>query len=236
MASNKTTTKRLAPLLVANLIPMAGMFFYGWEVLTVFVVYLVETAMVGLFTLARLVTVIYFSKPKVRTDGPIHPKVADKSASQLLRFLSHFYFIFFMQSVVFFTSFGLLMPGLTETSRISTFLLHFFQPEILISLVVLFLGHLFILFSEVFSGSLWTVPISIIAKQPYLRLFVQQFAVILGGFLLIFLARFSSPTAMLIFGIGFVLAKLVFETYYQPLSEKATVSSQFLDNPNKISL
>ncbi len=86
-------------------------------------------------------------------------------------------------------------------------------------------GLLFVILLKHFSGQLKQTSMEEIITQPYLRVFIQQFAIIFGGFALILLARFSNQSVIIAFGTVFIAAKLVFEIYYQALVRKADLSS-----------
>ena len=47
-------TRAVAALLVANAIPLAGVLFLGWSLWTILVIYWLENAIVGLFSLPRI--------------------------------------------------------------------------------------------------------------------------------------------------------------------------------------
>lgn len=224
MASTKTTKKTLFALLVANLVPLVGLLLFEWDLISVFAAYMLETALVGLFALVRIIAVFYGNKPGKVNEARTYATAASPFRPAL-RFVVHFYFILFVQSLVFLVSVGLLMPETAQASSVTEYLVQFLQHETLISLLALFAGHSIVLFSEMFSGSLWVSDPNTISGRPYLRLFVQQFAVILGGFIMILLSNLSAHAAMIAFGAGFVLLKMVFEFSYQSLSEKANVST-----------
>jgi hypothetical protein len=54
-AYRRTATSRSAVvLLVANLIPLVGVLFFGWSLLTILVLYWLENGIVGLWNLPRI--------------------------------------------------------------------------------------------------------------------------------------------------------------------------------------
>ena len=84
---------------------------------------------------------------------------------------------------------------------------------------VFFLGYGYKTTSEfIVTGQYKTIPLGLLMFQPYLRIFVQQFTVIIGSFFLVF-------GAGKIFILIFALIKTAFEIYvdYEGILNKAAV-------------
>jgi hypothetical protein len=187
----KNTTKApfsgmlILNILVTNVVPLVGVLFWGWDTEKVLLTYLLETIVVGLVHALRLCLVhfLFRNRPEVlaraeeirNTFGP----QGMEGGFLILFFLFHFFFFVAVQSMV--------LGGFTHGSMLSIIrrLAAGLDDQSLTPVLLSFLGiQLVYLLNELLSGKYSGSPLSTIFFQPYKRIVIQQFMVILGGFLL----------------------------------------------------
>jgi hypothetical protein len=191
-------------LIVVNLIPLFGVWFEGWDAKQVFLVYCLETVIVGVINVIKMAVVTIFVKPKdVWENG-------GSSSMQsgwlfIFFFIAHYGFFVFIQTQMFFAFSGLIHDG--------TFLIKYSQiPDLLGSngklLLLIFIAYYTAqnVIDFFASGNYKTISMSRLMFEPYMRIFVQQIVVILGGMFLNF-------GAGKIFVLIFIAAKIFFELF-----------------------
>ena len=136
----------------------------------------------------------------------------------ILFFMVHYGFFIFIQLSIFFSVAGF-GNAFTESPGVLQFIIH---PMDLLSpgtqqLLILFIASygLVVLKDFVFNGAYKTASIGALMFAPYARIFVQQFCVIIGSFLLGF--NLGS-----IFILVFVIIKIFFESIvdFQKMTKK----------------
>lgn len=186
-------------LILANLIPVYGVWFMGWSAREAFVIYALETIILGLLTVTKLlITTLY---------RPTDKWYANNTVSQV----SGLFFIVF-----FVLHYGLFVA--VQTSIISTAIgvdgkgfFHFFfnwyeyidhnNQWMLAGFVVSYLATDLLPFLA--KGHYKVVPMMLLMFQPYGRIFVQQVIVIIGS---MFLALGSDKGFILIFAVVKIIA------------------------------
>jgi len=191
-------------LIIVNLIPVYGVWFEGWNAAQIFLVYCLETVIIGLFTVVKLACVTIFVKPREEWN------VAKGSAMAtglffILFFIVHYGIFVFVQTQIFFGVSGLIKDGsLLGTYReIPRALGHEGRLLLLIFIVYYTLQTLYDFF---LSGEYKTISMMKLMFQPYGRIFVQQFVVIIGSMFLTF-------GATRIFILVLALVKIYFESF-----------------------
>lgn len=176
-------------MLVANAIPLYGVVALNWDGLVVIILYLIETAIIGIFHALRIFTFGSFLGFK---EGRA-PKVSIFIA---VFFLFHFFMFLYVQSVLFFGIVKSEITGLQSSFNIMYNFALFFREPYLISIYAFAASQLAYTGREVLLTKEYA---SLTAANymflPYIRIFVQQFVVIFGA--MIFLA-FNSITALVV--------------------------------------
>jgi hypothetical protein len=205
-------------LIVANLVPVYGVWFLGWNAREVFMIYCTETIIVGLFTLLKMGIVTAIKKWDWWENNGSRFKV--HGLFHMLFFLVHYGFFIAIQMFIFskttifdsskdlgLFNFLFSMPG------------HFNKSSwIMLSSFIVGYGYKnlteFILTDEYKRASL-----SYIMFEPYIRIVVQQFTVIVGSFLLLF-------GASNVFILFFALVKIFFTVGidYEGMLKKAAAA------------
>lgn len=191
-------------LIAMNLIPLYGVLQLGWEAKDIFLVYLLESVIVGVFNVFQM-WIITLVKPKDEwSNGGASTMVSGYFF--MVFFIIHYGFFVFIQMIFFFGAAK--YPGLGNGfAAPAKFLLHLptylhgYTRWLLIGFVIsYFFG---VLKDFVFTGKFRTQSLGVQMFAPYGRIFVQQFAVIIGSFLLLF--DFGT-----IFIVVFIVVKICF--------------------------
>jgi len=206
-------------LILANLIPVYGVWYEGWNAAQVFLVYCLETVIIGLFNVVKMGCVTIFVKPKDvwSTNGGI---TIVGGLFFIVFFIVHYGFFVFIQTQIFFGVSGFIKDRsfLGSYSEIPAVLGDEGQLLLLIFITYYTLHTLYNFF---LSGEYKTISMGKLMFQPYGRIFVQQFVVIVGS---MFLAMGFTD----IFILVLVLVKIGFElfTNFDGFIDKAEAESK----------
>ncbi len=191
-------------LIAANLVPVFGVWFLGWSAVDAFIVYALETIILGLITLLKLGVM---TMTRGKDDWHNQGSTTKVSGLFFMAFFTLHYGLFVaIQTSIFAQSANIVPQGAG--------LLHFFfhwysyiNEDIAIMLGAFILSYLFRSFVPfIIQGDYKTMSMMRVMFQPYGRIFVQQFTVILGS---MFLSFGWGKGFILIFAI----AKIFFEVY-----------------------
>ncbi len=203
------------PIIFWNLLPFAGVAFLKWEPVSIFIFYALETIIVGLFNVLKLLVVYKYGMPT---------KPGEEGVSGLgiiPFFIVHYYFFVFIQLSVFFPTTKLYHTGSGPTTLIGT-LWHFINnsstgvalPSFILSCAMLF-------FTDFLGKGLYkTRSMGEQMFEPYPRIFVQQFVVIVGSFL--YAVTGAGVSVLFVF----VAFKLYFDLLLKDLSIESLVNLQ----------
>lgn len=193
--------------IIANLIPLLGVWFLGWQPTEIFIIYCFESLIIGLMTVIKiLITTLYKKRDEWENNGT---KTMVSGYFFIFFFIIHFGFFVFVQMTIFLSViklkglssgpgafFNLLSNPTKYISKIGMLLLLIFFVSYGIALIKDF----------IIPEKYKTISMSETLFSPYGRIFVQQFVVILGTFILMI-------NASKIFILIFVLTKIFFETF-----------------------
>ena len=171
-------------LIIVNLIPVYGVWFEGWNAAQIFLVYCLETVIIGLFTVIKLACVTLIVKPRDEWNAG-KGSVMVSGLFFILFFIVHYGIFVFVQTQIFFGVSGLVNDRsiLGTYRQIPKVLGHEGQLLLLIFIIYYTLQNLFDFF---LSGEYKTISMMKLMFQPYARIFVQQFVVIVGSMFLTF--------------------------------------------------
>ena len=191
-------------LVIVNLIPLYGVWFEGWNASEIFLVYCLETVIIGVINVLKMACVTIFVRQKDVWEN------AGASSMQsgwffIFFFIIHYGFFVFVQTQIFFNVSGLIPDGsfLMNYSKIPGLLGDNGKLMLLIFIAYYTMQNVFDFF---LSGNYKTISMGRLMFEPYMRIFVQQFVVILGSI-------FLSFGAGKIFILVFVIAKIFFELF-----------------------
>lgn len=219
-------------LIIVNLIPVYGVWFEGWNAAQVFIVYCLETVIIGLFNVIKMACVTLFVKPRDvwSTAGGI---TKAGGLFFIIFFMVHYGFFVFVQTQIFF--------GVSGLVKDNSFLGPYRQiPEILgkegLLLLMIFITYytLHTLFSFFLSGEYKTISLGKLMFQPYGRIFVQQLVVIVGSMFLTlgFSNVFILVLAVVKTGFELFINFNAFIDKAETESKKKIAAEQLKDQPN----
>jgi hypothetical protein len=191
-------------LIIVNLIPLYCVWFEGWNASEVFLVYCLETVIIGILNVLKMACVTLFVK---KTDVWENGGGTSMQSGWffILFFIMHYGFFVFIQTQLFFAVSGLIPEHsfLGSYSKLPTLLGSNGKLMLLIFIAYYSVQSFFDFFM---TGNYKTISMGRLMFEPYIRIFVQQFVVILGSMFLHF-------GAGKIFILIFVVVKIFFELF-----------------------
>jgi hypothetical protein len=192
-------------VIIANLVPLAGGWFLGWSAREIFLVYCLETIIIGLFTLLKmLVTGLIKKNDAWQNQGTVSRQ---PFWFFMLFFMVHYGMFVAIQMGLFFSVSGI---GKEFDVTLSNFFSRWpamLDHEAYIMLGVFVVSYGFRLTNDfILSGAYKTASLGFLMFQPYGRIIVQQFTVIAGSL-------FLSFGAGKLFILVFALIKIFFEVF-----------------------
>ncbi|MBX2934943.1 MAG: hypothetical protein KF825_11905 [Ferruginibacter sp.] len=169
-------------LILVNLVPVYGVWYEGWNAAQVFLVYCLETVIIGVINVIKMACVTLFVKPTDVWDY----KTGITRVSGLffiVFFIFHYGFFVFVQTQIFFGVSGIINDSsiIRSYSKIPAVLGH---DGLLLLLIFIAYYTLQTLFDFFLSGKYKQVTMIKLMFQPYGRIVVQQFVVIIGSMFL----------------------------------------------------
>ena len=170
-------------LILANLIPVYGVWFEGWNAAHIFLVFCLETIIIGIFNVVKMgATAAFIKQDDIwGTNGGM---TIFSSLFLIIFFTFHYGLFVFIQTQIFFGVSGLFK----NTSFFNSYLA---IPKVLgndgMLVLLIFITYytLQTLYSFFLSGEYKTISMSKLMFQPYGRIFIQQFVVIIGSIFLV---------------------------------------------------
>lgn len=184
--NTKTLKRKLGTadffLIVVNLIPVWGVWFHGWNAREVFMVYCLETIIIGLYTLLKL-AIAGIARPRDEWSNSGGIKVSQPFWFFMLFFTAHFgIFVAVQMSIFLETSGAEKALGISGTWDFITHFNKYLSSNSKWFLLSLVVSYGFLTLKDfVISGAFRSTSLGIIMFEPYGRIFVQQFTVILGS-------------------------------------------------------
>ena len=202
-------------IIAANLLPVIGVFVWDWSPVEVFMVYALETVVVGLFTLIKMGI-----SSAVRGGDDWY--AGGKSTRQPGIFFMLFFLVHYGMFVAIQTGLFVQVSGINKGTRTGffDFFIHwprYLGPDAWYMLIGFVISYTFSLIWDFLrTGKYKTTPMMLLMFQPYGRIFIQQVIVILGSMFLVF-------GAGKIFILIFAAVKIFFEVFinYDGLLNKA---------------
>ena len=200
-------------LIVANLVPLVGVLFFGWNVWMILIVYWLENGVVGVFNVLKMrkaagpIDAGSGSAATWRVNGR---PAADLSKAALIPFFVMHYGIFWLVHGIFVWT--LPVFGSMETPTVD--MTEGFQPlTIPFAVLVLAISHgLSYWFNFIKGGEYLRVSAAAQMFAPYGRLVVLHVTIIIGGMAIAFTGAPAAAVAILValktaLDIGFHLAE-----------------------------
>ena len=201
----KSLTRSDYFLIAANLLPVVGVWFLDWSPYAVFMVYALETVIIGLFTLLKMGIVTAIRKKDTWYNGP-------SQTQQSGIFFMFFFLVHYGMFVAIQTGMFVMVSGIGKQYHAGFFDFFLHWPEYLggdayYMLAGFFISYGFSMYRNfIRTGEYKTISMMKLMFQPYGRIFVQQLTVILGS---MFLAFGAGKIFILIFAV----IKIFFELF-----------------------
>ena len=211
----KTLTRSDYFLIAANLLPVAGVWIWGWSPKEVFMVYALETVIVGLFNLLKMGVVTAVRKTDIWYNGP-------SRTQQSGLFFMFFFLVHYGMFVAIQTGMFIQVSGIAKEYKVGffDFFIHwprYLGPDAYYMLAGFIISYGFNMYWNFLRPRQYrTISMMQLMFQPYGRIFIQQVTVILGSMFLVF-------GAGKIFILIFAAVKILFEVFvnYEGLLKKA---------------
>ncbi|MBL0144531.1 MAG: hypothetical protein IPP48_00900 [Chitinophagaceae bacterium] len=171
-------------LILVNLMPLYGVWFLGWDAKRIFIVYCMETIIIGVINVLKMSFVTLFIKKKDVWENNGGTSI-QSGWLFVFFFIAHYGFFVFVQTQLFFAITNM-MPNnslFMKYSKIPQLLGKDGQMMLFIFMAYYAVQSFFTFFS---SGKYKNVSMGRLLFEPYARIFIQQFIVILGSFFLVF--------------------------------------------------
>lgn len=186
-----------AVLILANMVPLVGVLFFDWDGKAIFVIYILETVLIGIINVLKMLTVYILNGTK--KEPPPSPGDNVSGWGLIPFFIFHYNFFVFVQSVLFFAFSSIwenvhTAPPFNLVANFSRFL----SGDTQLAVISLAIANAYYFINDfIMSNKYRTETMAGLMFQPYKRIFVQQFVVILGGF--IFMLSGSSAIVAILF-------------------------------------
>lgn len=165
-----------AALIAANLIPLAGVLIFGWQITTLLAVYWAETGVIGVYSLAKIMT----ADASSQKDGTSKIFTGYKLLLAVF-FCFHFGVFMFVHGTFLFMFFA-------ETTTVAAF--NF--SGVLLAVVGLFVSHGLSFYRNYWQESEYqALTPKRLMSQPYKRIMVMHFVIILGAFAMAYVGSFQ---------------------------------------------
>jgi hypothetical protein len=192
-------------VIVSNLLPVYGVWFLGWSPTEAFIVYALETIIVGILTLLKLAIATAVRKTDLWYNNGVTSKVS--GLFFMLFFTLHFGLFAAVQMSLFSASAGIVPPGSGGPLHFFFHWYDYINKDIAIMLSVFLVSYIARTFVPfIVNEEYKNVSMMRLMFQPYGRILIQQFTVILGS---MFLTLGFGKAFILIFA----LFKIFFEVY-----------------------
>ena len=217
-------------LIITNLLPLYGVMFEGWDPRQMFLVYCLETVIIGGYNVIKMAIVTFYKKKDV-WEGAGGSTSLVTGWFFILFFIFHYGFFVFVQTSIFAGVSGLSSTGglgpFNFLGRIFSFLT--IDAKTVLYIFILMYGGRAI-FDFILNGRYKTISLGLLMFQPYLRIFIQQVVVIFGS---LFLAFGAGKIFMLIF-VSIKIGAEVFFNFdtYLDKAEKMQKLKEMIDRPH----
>ena len=192
-------------MIAINIVPLFGVLFKGWDPKQMFLIYCLETVIIGFYNILKMAIVTVFKKKHVWENNGNMLMVSGWFF--ILFFILHYGLFVTVQMSIFSGVSGF---GSEGTFGPFSFVFHINRYLTQDTKVVLY-GFILVyglrtVMEFIVTGQYRTISMGHLMFQPYLRIFIQQFVVILGSMFIVF-------GGGKIFMIIFVIIKIWFELY-----------------------
>lgn len=215
---------------ITSIVMLFGVLFFNWSAQSVIYAYIFETIIIGLIHIVKMILVVLFSEEEEKKKQEKGQLVGIYS---VFFFCIHYFFFVTIQMLFVFQ----IMNIEYENNQISSNFLEFGKnfkylfsiPDMKEAYTLIFAGNIYHTLKNYVIPKLYRKDtVAELFMQPYLRVIVQQFVAILGGFFLIIANGAKAIAVILIIvrtfvdliGISISQNKLMVEKVYKVLYEE----------------
>lgn len=192
-------------IILANLLPVYGVWFMGWSAVEVFIVYAMETLILGILTVFKLLMATLAQGVNTWYNNGAQSTVS--GLFFIVFFVMH-YGIFTLVQTSIFAGVSRIIPIGKSPEYFFFHFWEFINQDIGIMLLIFVLSYLLRdLLPFLIRKEYLHTPMLMLMFQPYGRIIIQQFTVILGSMFLTF--KLGA-----VFVLVFALVKIVAEVYF----------------------
>ncbi|MFN8288483.1 MAG: DUF6498-containing protein [Chitinophagales bacterium] len=162
------------PIVLWNLTPFIGVVAFGWAPISVFICYALETIVIGIFNVFKLIAVNYFGLPPASDEKGV------QGLAVIPFFLVHYYMFVFIQLSIFFPMAG--TDGLGPIDFVKKIFSFTANADYNVALGLFVVNNAYLFVTDFILPRAYEKRTVLQQMfEPYTRIFVQQFVVILGA-------------------------------------------------------
>ncbi|MBX3144947.1 MAG: hypothetical protein KF813_14405 [Trueperaceae bacterium] len=192
----------LASLILANLVPLVGVFLWDWNLSDLLLLYWIENGVIGIYTVLKMLT---SSVPGLGKLTNIYRKL--QGVPFFIVSYGIFWLIHGLFVVVLFNRGGPTIPVQPDTFFFAAVIVSWMRADVLAWPVIgLLLSHGVSFVSNfLLGGEYRRQSIEVLMNQPYERVLILHLTIVFGGFIVMLL---GSPQLVLVL---FVVLKVVID-------------------------
>ncbi len=208
--------KANAFLWVSALCMLFGLLVLHWSPASVLTAYFFETIIIGLIHVVKMLTVLFWSKAQKAI--PPNKKTNENHGGSILFFIAHYFFFVFVQSVFMFLLLQGEVSGVKDSFQVwNNYAVLLQQSDTQQAVALIFFTNIVIALRQFFiPGKYHVYTLAGMFMQPYVRIIIQQFVVIVSGF-------FMFMNGAIVAAILLIATRLVIDLYlFAAASKKET--------------
>lgn len=155
----------LIVMIISNLVPAVGVYFYGWDMLTILFLYWFESAVIGIFNIKKMIAV---DKASLKNE---------------VSFFSIHYGLFMLVHFIFLIVFFVVLPE-QKTVDPTGFLT--LLKNVAIGTIFFIVSHWVSFHFDFLLRDINSIPIHTIMFEPYPRILVMHLTIIIGAFIIMY--------------------------------------------------
>lgn len=197
-----STRLAVASLLLANLLPLIGVFLWGWNLSDLLLLYWIENGVIGIYTVLKMLA---STAPERNKPSNAYRKL--QGVPFFIVTYGFFWLIHGLFVVTMFSRGGPTIPVQPHTFFFAAVIVSWMRADVLAWPVIgLFLSHGVSFVSNfLLQGEYRRQSLDLIMNQPFERVFVLHLTIIVGGFIVMLL---GSPQVVLVL---FVALKMMLD-------------------------
>ncbi len=205
---------------------LIGIFAIGWKPEVVIVAYFLETIIIGIIHVFKLLIVLRYGD-----KHQIEPAKKDvfSGVAVIPFFILHYFFFIFVQSIFIFEMLGDMIPS--ENGSFNVFGNYAYllsQHDVFMAFLTLAFSNVAMTFKNfVLPGEFRRTTTSKLYFQPYIRIFIQQFVTIFAWFFM-FISSSAMAAALMI-----IIFRLIVDLFLNKASMDKTFKVQLMTRLKK---